>query len=184
MMRTILLVAMLALAPLPALAAKPHLPGTRVLAMVVDVGKLDDIIASGEDGMLGMLHASGIGDDEISAGSVAFGIIYCCGGKISRDTLYGFYIPTNFRVAAGDVVEISLGRTASKKERKRGDRGTVNRATGVRYSFGKEDGSCRWDPEDDRLWMRVLYCNWMPDEGWQYRGGLSEGWYKLPASAN
>lgn len=181
MNRNMFLIAVLALIPLSTLAAKPHAPGTLILAMVVEVSQLDDIKASGEDGMLGMLYANGITDDEISDGSIAFGIVYCCGGKVSRDTAYGFYIPTDFRVAVGDVVEVSMGRTVSKKERRRGDRGAVNRATRVRFSFNEDDGSCIWDPEDDRMWMRVLRCDWMQDEGWQYRGGLSEGWYKLPA---
>lgn len=184
MTRTAILIALLVLAPHSALAANPHPPGTLALVMVAEVGELNDILASGEDGMLGMLHANGIVDDDLSDGSVAFGLVYCCGGKISRDTVHGFYVPTEFRVAVGDVVEISLGRTVSKKERKRGDRGTVNRAIRVRYSFEKEDGSCRWDPQDDRLWMRVLYCDWMPSESWQYRGGLSKGWYRLQASTD
>jgi len=150
--------------------------------MVVEVSKLEDILASGEDGMLGLLHANGITDDEVSDGSIAFGIVYCCNGKISRDTAFGFYVPTDFRVAVGDVVEISLGRAASKKERRRGETTVINRATRVRYSFEKDDGSCFWDPDDDRMWTRVLNCDWMQEEGWQYRGGLSEGWYKLPAA--
>jgi hypothetical protein len=96
--------------------------------------------------------------------------------------MLAFYVPTDFRVAMGDVVEIVLGRTATKKERKKGDQGTMNRVAQIRDSFESEAGSCRWDPENETLWMRVLYCDWMPGEGWQYRGGLSNGWFKPLAS--
>lgn len=161
-----------------ALAADPHPPGTRVAAMVVQVASLDELMASGDQGMLGRLREHGIADEELSDGSVAAGIVYCCGGGISKETMLVFYVPLDFRVTVGDVVEVSLGRVPTKKQRKKGDNGAINQALGVRGSFNDDSGTCRWDPENDTLWMRVLYCDWMLPEGWEYRGGLSKGWYR------
>jgi hypothetical protein len=78
-------------------------------------------------------------------------------------------------VAEGDVVEIEVGRTARPR---RGDPGAMNRAIAVRESFADDTGECRWDPEDERLWMRVLNCNWMQAEGWQLERGLDTKWFK------
>lgn len=80
--------------------------------------------------------------------------------------------------ALGDVVEVSVGYVPSKKERKRGATGRVNRAVAVRDNIDADVGACRWDPPNDALWMRVLYCDWMLGEGWERRGGLLPGWYK------
>jgi hypothetical protein len=163
-----------------AIHAKEHPEGTHILVMVVESVPKTDIVASGEAGGLGRLHAEGISDQAITDGSVAVGIVYCCGGKISKDTAVVFYVPPEFRTKQGDVVEVRLGRLASKKERKRGDLGTINRAVMIRESFADEQGACRWDPPNERLWMRVLYCDWMLGEGWDRRGGLSPGWFRAP----
>jgi hypothetical protein len=162
--------------------AKALPEGTHILAMVVQTFDRTSIVDSGEQGMLGRLLAEGITDADISDGSVALGIVYCCGGKITQETAIAFYVPPEYRLQEGDVVEVSLGRIVSKKEIKRGDKGTVNRAVSVRESFKDETGVCRWDPPNETLWMRVLYCDWMLGEGWKRRGGLSPGWYLEPGS--
>ena len=42
-------------------------------------------------------------------------------------------------------------------------------------------GACHWDPEDERMWTRILYCTWMSEEGWQLERGLDEAWFKPAA---
>jgi hypothetical protein len=163
--------------------AKQHPEGTRILVMVVESVPRQSIIASGETGALGQLYAAGITDDMLSDGSMAVGIVYCCGGKISKETAVVFYVPDEFRTQLGDVVEVQVGRLASKKERKRGELGSINRAITIRESFQDEQGVCRWDPPNEQLWMRVLYCEWMLGEGWQRRGGLNPGWFRPPPAA-
>ncbi|MBT8423321.1 MAG: hypothetical protein KJP03_09405 [Gammaproteobacteria bacterium] len=158
--------------------AKDLPEGTHVLVMVVETVSRENIMASGEQGMLGRLHAAGITDADITDGSIAVGIVYCCGGNISRETAMAFFVPPEFRTSQGDVVEVRLGRVASKKDLKRGDFGAINHALNVRESFNDETGACRWDPPNEKLWMRVLYCDWMLGEGWQRRGGLSPGWFR------
>jgi hypothetical protein len=46
-----------------------------------------------------------------------------------------------------------------------------------------EGGRCRWDPPNEKLWMRVIYCDWMLGENWQFKGGLHKGWFR-PAAAD
>lgn len=157
-------------------ADRARAEGSHVLVAVMDLALREQIMA--DPGAMDLLHASGVGDEAIRDGSVAVGIKYCCGGKISRDTMVMFYVPEGFTVAIGDVVEIETGRAANKRK---GISGRVNRAVRIHESFEDETGACRWDPENDKLWMRVIYCDWMEAEGWLWQGGLNKTWYKPAA---
>ena len=95
------------------------------------------------------------------------------------DTRLIFYVPQSLTVTEGDVVEVELGRPA---RRRRGDPGAINRAVRLRESLDDTNTVCRWDPEDDRLLMRILYCDWMPAEGWELERGLDKTWFKSPES--
>lgn len=160
-------------------AAKPYPEGTHVMVMTAELATREQLLASsGEEGILGQLLAEGVDPDSITDGSVAIGIIYCCGGSITRKTAVVFYLAPPMTTALGDVVEISVGYVPDKKERKRGELGKLNRAVAVRDNIDADAGACRWDPPNDALWMRVLYCDWMLGEGWERRGGLNPGWYK------
>lgn len=155
--------------------AKDLPQGTHILTMVVQLASRAETLATGEEGALGKLHQSGILDEDILDGSVAAGIIYCCGGSITRKTMWVFYAPPEFRLAVGDVVELEVGKSPNKKK---GEPDVFHRVVKVRESFENETGSCHWDPEDDRMWARIIYCDWMEAEGWKYKGGLSKTWYK------
>ena len=155
--------------------AKDLPQGSHILTMVVQLASRQETLATGEDGALGSLHRHGIRDEDIADGSVAVGFVYCCGGKVSRDTMWVFYVPPEFHLAVGDVVELEVGKPENKKH---AEPGVINRVVQVRESFKDETGSCRWDPEDERMWARILYCDWMKSEGWKYKGGLSKTWYK------
>jgi len=152
--------------------------GAHVLVMVVQLATRAETIATGDDGALGVLRANGISEDEIRDGSVAAGIKFCCGGKVSMDTRLMFYVPPSFSVSEADVVEVAIGRPARKR---RGDPGAINRAVRVRESLNDTSTACRWDPEDDRLWTRILYCDWMSAEGWQLERGLDKTWFRPAA---
>lgn len=171
---------LLAALPLASPVAKPLPERSLVMGMVIHLGEREEIVATGEAGLFGSLRASGISEEEITDGSVAVAMIYCCRGKFSRTTMLYFYVPAELALAEGDVVEIELGRGTTRKQRKQGDRGTLNRASRVRDSFEQPTGACRWDPENDALWMRVIYCDWMLGEGWLQRGGLDKHWYRPP----
>ena len=157
--------------------AKDLPQGTHILTMVAQLASKAETLATGEEGFLGKLHQNGITDEEIVDGSVAVGIVYCCGGSITKQTMWVFYVPPEFQLAVGDVVELEVGKSPNQKK---GEPGVFHRIVRVRESFEDETGSCRWDPEDDRMWARILYCDWMEEEGWKYKSGLSKTWYKPP----
>lgn len=120
------------------------------------------------------LIASEIKDTDLRDGSVAQGRVYCCGGP---NLTIWFYILSGMDVEVGDIVEVKMGRQPEDQ-----DRGTVNIATQVRHKREDADKHCRWDPPNERLWMRILYCDWMEKEGWvERKEGLSKTWAK-PAS--
>ena len=57
--------------------------------------------------------------------------------------------------------------------------------TRVLQSANQTNGPCWWDPKNEILWRRVIYCDWMPQEGWVNQEGFNKfyiGWYK-PAAA-
>jgi hypothetical protein len=129
---------------------------------------------------------SGITLAEFRAGSFARGRIYCCGGSTEvRNTLLVF-VPATVDARVGDVIEVRMGRAPSKD----GAPGIVNTASRVRDPA--DDGripqwgvdgdwtgrSCRWVPENDSLWGRLLYCDWMPEEGWIEYDGFWGAWIK------
>ena len=53
--------------------------------------------------------------------------------------------------------------------------------TRVRVKAVDVDEVCRWIPEGDHRWTRVLYCDWMKAEGWIQQEGLFDVWIKPAA---
>lgn len=113
---------------------------------IIVQGRYDDLIASG------------IAEADLGDRSVAEGRVYCCGGP---NLNIWFYVPTGMEVNVGDIVEVKLGRQPEG-----GSRGMVNIATRVPHRRADAEYHCRWDPPNERLWMRTLYCDWMEKEGW------------------
>lgn len=126
---------------------------------IIAQGRYDDLIASG------------IRDADVRDGNVAEGRVYCCGGP---NLTIWFYIPSGMDVGVGDIVEMKMGRQPGDR-----DRGTVNIATQVRHKRADAEKHCRWDPPNERLWMRILYCDWMEREGWvERKEGPAKTWVK------
>lgn len=118
------------------------------------------------------LIASGISEDDIHDGSLVAARVYCCGGNIEESSAPLVYVPPGLHVEVGDIIEIKMGRAPSGQKT-----GSVNTATSIRQR-GLSAGSCRWIPDNPSLWMRVLYCDWMKDDGWVEREGLYNTWLK------
>lgn len=121
------------------------------------------------------LAAAGIQGAETRDGSIGGGRVYCCGGKMDEAYFHYFYIPADIRVEVGDIVEIRTGSLPKE------GRSSVN--TLVRVIQKKDDpaGSCRWDPRD-KIYGRVLYCDWMSQQGWViHKGPLFEETWVKPA---
>lgn len=111
---------------------------------------------------------SGIEPAELKDGSLAVGQTYCCGGPSDQSMAMWIYVPAGPAPKVGDIVEVRMGRQPEGE-----DPGAVNVLMRIRE---KED--CRWEPQNPKLWMRVLYCDWMEDEGWVEKTGFFKTWLK------
>jgi hypothetical protein len=138
------------------------------LAQVQYIGTRQEIVKMGEQYQA--LLASGIPDSTLRDSSIAIGRTYCCGGP-DFGSIW-FYVPMGTRLAIGDIVEIKMGRQASKTRI-----GVINSLRQIREMHGAVNPSCRWDPPNEHLWRRVLYCDWMKAEGWTLMKGAWPTWF-------
>jgi hypothetical protein len=146
-----------------------------MLAQIVYIASREELVREGARVYQSML-ASGVKDSDIRNGSLVFGRVECCGGPNEKASAMFLYVPSDATPALGDIVEIIVGQEPSD-----GRQGTPNTVTGVRQKANDPTGGCRWDPPDDRLWMRILYCEWMPAEGWvELKATLTHKWVKPP----
>jgi len=151
------------------------------LAQVVTIGTRSDIVQAKP--IYDAIIANGINDAEIADGSVVIARIYCCGGitqSASSEVVTArmLYVPKGIDVVLGDIVEVKSGNPSTS-----GNSGKLNMVTRVVQKADQNDGHCWWDPKNDKLWLRILYCDWMPNEGWIKQGGLYPAWHK-PAILN
>jgi hypothetical protein len=153
--------------------SKDEAGGLRV-TQVMALATREEILRLGAG--LQELLASGLKDSDLKDGSLAMGRVYCCHRSTEEGTALWFYIPPDVPVNVGDVVIIRMGRQPTKA-----DSGAVNVATEVREKQGAPDSKCSWDPPNNTLWRRLLYCTWMPAEGWALKKGFWNTWFK-PAS--
>ncbi len=124
------------------------------------------------------LLASGLKESDFQDGSLAMGRVYCCHPSTDEGTAMWFYVPPDAPVQVGDIVVVRMGRESTKK-----DPGTVNRLIEVREKKDAPNSRCSWDPRKDFLWRRVLYCDWMPAEGWTLKTGAYKTWLKRASDA-
>jgi hypothetical protein len=144
-----------------------------VLGQAMHVASRAEILDSGRHYQF--LLATGIRDEEIGDGSLVVVQLYCCAGRISEDQAIWVYAPRDLRVEREDFVEIRMGRVPTKE-----DPGKVNTVTAIRQSAAAVIRTCRWEPDDPTLWMRVVHCDGMEQQGWLQRGAMRKLWY-MPA---
>ena len=155
--------------------------GALHLGQVIAAAKRDEIFKMKL--LYEAVKTTGIDDADIVDGSVVAARIFCCGGitkELSaevRNSLF-LYVPKGQDVGPGDIVELRVGHPAEGS-----NPAVMNSVTRIVQKSGKEDGTCWWDPKNDRLWQRILYCEWMPKEGWVKQGGMTPAWFK-PLSAD
>ena len=150
--------------------------GVLRLAQVMSTATREEILRLTEQRQ--HLLDSGLKDSDFQDGSLAMGRVYCCHPSTDEGTAMWFYVPPDAPVQVGDIVVVRMGRESTKK-----DPGTVNRAIEVRQKKDATDSHCSWDPPKDFLWRRVLYCDWMPAEGWTLKKGGHNTWLKRPSDA-
>lgn len=145
--------------------------GTLRLAQVMQTATREEILKLTEQRQ--HLLDSGLKDSDFQDGSLAIGRVYCCHPSTDEGTAIWFYVPPDAPVKPGDIVVVRMGRESAKK-----DPGTVNKLIEVRQKQDAAESHCSWDPPDDKLWRRVLYCDWMPGEGWVLKKGAHNTWLK------
>jgi hypothetical protein len=150
--------------------------GALLVAQVRQTATRAEILGLGVN--LQHLLASGLKDSDFKDGSLAVGQIICCHKSSDEGTAIWFYVPPDVPVASDDIVVIRMGRESTKQ-----DPGTVNVAIEVREKKDAPDSRCSWDPPNDKLWARILYCTWMPAEGWTLKNGLHKTWLKRASDA-
>jgi hypothetical protein len=139
-------------------------PRTLHAGEVVQVLSRAEILATRE--VHPTLKAAGIDDASIQDASVVVVRLLCCGPPQTSTPVVP-YNPKLPAIKVGDVVEVELGGGS-----------TLNTVTRVLQGAGQSNGSCWWDPKNELLWRRVMYCDWMPEAGWVRQDGLYTGWYK------
>ncbi len=145
--------------------------GSLRLAQAVYLASKSEVLESKE--LQGILVSSGINKTEVKDGSVILARTYCCGGPNEQATARMVYVPSTISVEVGDIIELKTGHTP-----KNGDRGALNTVTRIVQKIDDNRESCRWDPPDERLWQRVLYCDWMEGDGWIKQEGITPAWFK------
>src|SRR5688572_25140505 len=153
---------------------KDHAGALRVAQVTMSATR-EDILALGSH--LEILRASGLKDSDLTDGSLAEGRVNCCHQRTEESSSIWFYVPPDIKVQPGDLVVVRMGRKASKK-----DPGEINVALEIRERADVADSRCIWDPPNVRLWMRIIYCDWMPAEGWTLESGLWKTWLKRPTA--
>lgn len=149
-------------------------PGSLRLAQVMYIPPRAEIVA--EKLAVQYLQTSGISESEIHDGTITVGRVECCGGPNERETASYFFVPEDIKVEIGDVVEIRSGSPGHEKN----PTGPVNMLVRIREKSSDQNSQCRWDPPETYLWRRILYCDWMPAEGWTLeRDGIDRYWVKL-----
>jgi hypothetical protein len=148
-------------------------PESLVLAQIRGFATQQEIL--GIPSLVNTLELSGIQQSRIQDGMVADGRIFCCGGPNESDYALWFYVPEGSDASVGDIVEVKVGALVMKGAPMRAPPNTLQRVRSKLEHVGKE---CRWTPDDPRLWGRVLYCDWMENEGWIQQSGLFNVWKK------
>ena len=113
-----------------------------------------------------VLLAADIPDSDIRDGSVVLVRVFCC-GELAKLTYLLVYVPPDKNAGVGDIVEIWSGQMLEKG----GPLGPFpNTVTRLLEKGSSTQGACRWSPDN------VIFCDWMPTEGWIQQEGLYPFW--------
>ena len=137
-----------------------------------------DFVSASEAAAYNVIRAGGVADSDLVDGSMVQARIYCCGGLSKASSAeYAsslmLYVPNGLKLELGDFVEFKVGRPPENDVG-----GRLNTVTRVVAKQGDKPERCWWDPRNDKLWLRVAYCEWMSKEGWVKQGGINPAWHK------
>jgi hypothetical protein len=150
--------------------------GSHRLGQVADIATRQFLLAPDMKRLVDAMANSGVDMSELRDGSVVVVVLNCCGNdKIYAGSARWLYVPPDISVQLGDIVEYRVGHPPDKK-----NPGELNTVVTIREKAADFGTHCRWDPPNDRLWMRILYCDWMPAEGWVTKNTLYKTWCVPP----
>ena len=154
--------------------ARPHeadRPGVLRAAGVVAVATRAELVGTS---FARDLVGLGVDEASIVTGTIVMVRLWCCHPKPEKSGPLYLYNPLGLELAPGDLVEFRVGTPADK-----GTPAELLTATRVLQRADETSGKCRWDPPDERLWLRYVACEWMPAEGWvKQERALYPAWYK------
>ena len=151
-----------------------HLPtATKTLVQITQFATREEILSITT--LVETLELSGIQQVDIKDNRVASGRIFCCGGTNETDYAIWFYVPEGSDVILEEVVEIEMGAIVHSGDPMRAPPNTFRKVRAHKDQLGSQ---CKWTPEKPNLWGRVLYCDWMEEEGWEQQEGMFNVWYK------
>jgi hypothetical protein len=140
-------------------------------AAVVHVATREELMESGD---YKALLASGVDEASIVDGSLIIVRLLCCRDNVKYSAPAILYNPKGLTTVPDDIVEFRVGGV-----NKQNSKAEFNILTRVIQQTAKNDGACWWDPKNDHLWMRFVYCDWMPKEGWiKQESKMNPAWYK------
>jgi len=154
--------------------ARPHeadRPGVLRAAGVVVVATRADLLGTN---FSKRLIAIGLDESSIVDGTIVMVRLWCCHPNPEKSGPLFLYNPLRLEITPGDLVEFRIGTPADK-----GTPAEFLTVTRVLQRVDEITGKCRWDPPDERLWLRYVVCEWMPAEGWvKQERALYPAWYK------
>lgn len=152
---------------------KGYESGTLRAAGVVHVATRDELVGTSyyKD-----LVAHGVEEAAIVDGILVVGRMFCCRDNLKASAPVYLFNPRAIMVAPGDIIEFQIGEVGKEVQ---GTAAEFNIVTRVLQQADQADGKCWWEPKDDRMWMRFIVCEWMPEQGWIKQSSfLYRGWYK------
>jgi hypothetical protein len=151
-------------------------PGSLRMATVSAVASRSEVLTT-TDPYVELLASAGIPEGDIRDGSLVKIAIHCCNGPVLLT--YGVaFAPAGIELHEGDVVEVRIARDPQAPGLDR-----LNVVTRIRQAHDDPHSRCAWLPEHEGLWLRAIYCDWMPGEGWKgikNMYGQTTVWVKTP----
>ncbi len=146
--------------------------GTHVLGVVITVYTLKKIRTLGKGIIYQKLVQSGYADSEIKDGSAAIIRGQCCGDPDEHTNNKPVYAAPEIGLDIGDIVEV---RMSCPK--------ILPVVVSVRQKHDAGTSTCKWMPDNEKLWTRTMYSKGIENDGWE-QYGLYNWWMKKPDSGD
>lgn len=122
--------------------------------------------------------AAGVAESDMVDGASVVARMQCCQPNPEYSGPVVLYNQQHLPVSVGDFIEFRVGGLKSPDHKNE-----LNVITRVLQHGESADGTCWWEPRNPALWKRIVYCEWMQQEGWRRDDNKRlPGWYKPVAA--